>query len=78
MCSPQKIVQRIRSSTAREIFLACPEVRKQLWVGEIWRKGFFISTVGQHGNESVIKKYIENQGTEVEHEHLHKEHLNLL
>ncbi len=77
MYSPQKIVQRIKSITAREIFLACPEVKKQLWGGEFWTDGYFISTVGKHGNEDVIKKYIENQGAEVEYEQLHKEQLNL-
>jgi hypothetical protein len=33
--------------------------------------------VGKHGNEDVIKKYIKNQGAEVEYEQLHKEQLNL-
>lgn len=77
MLSPQKIVQRIKSITAREIFRACPEVKKQLWGGEFWTAGYFISTVGKHGNEDVIKKYIQNQGAEVEYEQLHKEQLNL-
>jgi REP element-mobilizing transposase RayT len=77
MYSPQKIVQRIKSITAREIFLACPEVKKQLWGGEFWTAGYFISTVGKHGNEDVIKKYIQKQGAEVEYEQLHKEQLNL-
>ena len=70
MLSPKRIVQIIKSITAREIFRACPEVKKQLWGGEFWTDGYFISTVGQHGNESVIKKYIQNQGTEVEYERL--------
>ena len=77
MLSPKRIVQIIKSITAREIFRACPEVKKQLWGGEFWTDGYFISTVGQHGNESVIKKYIQNQGAEVEYEQLHKEQLNL-
>ena len=77
MLSPKRIVQIIKSITGREIFRECPEVKKQLWGGEFWTDGYFISTVGQHGNESVIKKYIQNQGTEVEYEQLHKEQLNL-
>jgi putative transposase len=75
--SPQKIVQRIKSITAREIFRACPEVKKQLWGGEFWTDGYFISTVGKHGNEDVIKKYIQNQGEGVEYERLYEEQLNL-
>jgi REP element-mobilizing transposase RayT len=77
MLSPKRIVQIIKSITAREIFQACPEVKKQLWGGEFWTDGYFVSTVGKHGNEDVIKKYIRNQGAEVEYEQLHKEQLNL-
>ena len=75
--SPKKIVQTIKSITAREIFAACPEVKKQLWGGEFWTDGYFISTVGKHGNEDVIKKYIQSQGEEVEYERLYEEQLNL-
>ncbi len=75
--SPKKIVQTIKSITAREIFAACPEVKRQLWGGQFWTDGYFISTVGKHGNEDVIKKYIQNQGEEVEYERLYEEQLNL-
>jgi putative transposase len=75
--SPKKIVQIIKSVTAREIFRACPEVKKQLWGGEFWTDGYFVSTVGKHGNEDVIKKYIQSQGEEVEYERLYEEQLNL-
>jgi REP element-mobilizing transposase RayT len=77
MYSPKKIVQTIKSITAREIFAACPEVKKQLWGGEFWTDGYFMSTVGKHGNEDVIRKYIQNQGGEVEYERLYEEQLNL-
>jgi REP element-mobilizing transposase RayT len=77
MYSPRKIVQLIKSITAREIFRACPEVKKQLWGGEFWTDGYFISTVGKHGNEDVIKKYIQGQGAESEYEQLYEEQLNL-
>jgi len=60
--SPKKIVQIIKSVTAREIFLLCPEVKKKLWGGEFWSDGNFVSTVGQHCNEQSIKKYIKDQG----------------
>jgi len=33
--SPKKIVQIIKSITAREIFRLCPEVKKKLWGGEL-------------------------------------------
>jgi putative transposase len=75
--SPQRIVQTIKSITAREILRACPEVKKKLWGGEFWTDGYFISTVGKHGNESVIKQYIQNQGAESHYERLYEEQLKL-
>jgi REP element-mobilizing transposase RayT len=75
--SPKRIVQLIKSITAREIFAACPDVKKQLWGGEFWSDGYFISTVGKHGNEDVIKRYIQGQGTESQYERLYEEQLNL-
>lgn len=62
MMSPKKIVQLIKSLTAREIFKSCPEVKKQLWGGQLWTDGYFISTVGAHGNEEMIKNYVQQQG----------------
>ena len=66
MYSPKKLVQIIKSITAREILGACPEVKKYLWGGEFWTDGYFISTVGQHGNEQTIQQYIKQQGSRVE------------
>ncbi len=60
--SPKKIVQTIKSITAREIFRHLPEVKRQLWGGEFWSDGYFISTVGAHGTEQMIKQYIKEQG----------------
>jgi putative transposase len=60
--SPTKIVRTIKSITAKEIFRQMPEVKKQLWGGEFWSDGYFISTVGAHGSEEMIKQYVKNQG----------------
>jgi REP element-mobilizing transposase RayT len=60
--SPKKIVQTIKSITAREIFRQLPEVKQELWGGEFWSDGYFISTVGAHGSEEMIKRYIKEQG----------------
>ena len=62
MMSPKKIVQIIKSLTAREIFKSCPEVKKYLWGGAFWSEGYFVSTVGAHGNEQMIKNYVQQQG----------------
>ena len=62
MYSPKQMVQIIKSITAREIFKACPEVKKYLWGGKFWSEGYFVSTVGAHGNEQMIKNYVQQQG----------------
>lgn len=64
MMQPNRIVQIIKSITAREIFKRHPEVRKQLWGGNIWTSGYYVNTVGRYGNEEVIKKYVKEQGRE--------------
>jgi len=75
--SPTKIVQTLKSLTARHVFARAPEVKKQLWGGELWGKGYFMTTVGQHGNEQVIATYIRKQGQEQEYKQLHKQPLQL-
>lgn len=72
--SPKKIVQTIKSITAREIFKRLPEVKKQLWGGEFWTSGYFISTVGKHGNEDMISNYVKKQGqADKSYHRLHKQ-----
>ncbi len=61
--SPTKIVRTIKSITAKEIFKQLPKVKEQLWGGEFWSNGYFISTVGAHGTEEMIKQYVKNQGS---------------
>ena len=60
--SPSRVVQVIKSITAKEIFKHHPEVKKLLWGGKFWTSGFYLSTVGQYGNETIIKKYVKDQG----------------
>ncbi len=62
MYSVKQVVQMIKSLTAREIFRRCPDVRKILWGGEFWSDGYFASTVGKHGDEAMISKYVKGQG----------------
>jgi len=71
--SPAKIVQTIKSITAKKIFEACPDVKKALWGGEFWTRGYYIGTVGEHGDEQVITRYVKNQGRKPEdYEKIHE------
>ena len=60
--STTRLVTIIKSIIAREIFQKHTEVKKQLWGGEFWSDGYFVSTVSKYGNEEVIKNYVISQG----------------
>ena len=62
--SPTEVVTKIKSITAREIFKRMPEVKKELWGGEFWSSGYYISTVGKYGSEKRVALYVKNQGQE--------------
>ena len=70
--SPTKITRIIKSITGREIFKRAPEVKKKLWGGQFWSKGFYLSTVGKYGNENMIARYVKNQGLEKDYKSLYK------
>ena len=70
--SVSKLVRQVKSLTARHIFSRCPHVKKQLWGGEFWSDGFFACTVGKHGDETMIGKYVRDQGKT--YEQLHSDH----
>jgi putative transposase len=71
--SVTKLVTMIKSLTAREIFKKCPGVKKKLWGGEFWSDGYYASTVGKHGNEGMVKKYVEAQGIDYSSLHINNQ-----
>lgn len=75
--SPSEVVRVVKSITGREIFRLHPEVKTMLWGGHIWSSGYYINTVGQHGTEEVIKRYIESQGRVNEYEKVYSNQLKL-
>ena len=77
MYSPTKLVKMIKSITARKIFANKPQVKKQLWGGEFWSKGYYIGTVGKHASEDVIAKYVKDQGRDKEYTQLHAQQIKL-
>jgi len=64
--SPSRVMQIIKSITARKIFKEYPEIRKQLWGGELWSDGGYIGTVGDGTTSDIIKNYVQNQGNQEE------------
>jgi putative transposase len=57
-----RIVQIIKSITAREIFAKHKEIKTMLWGGNLWTSGFYANTVGQYGSEEMIRSYVKSQG----------------
>ena len=60
--SPSRVIQIVKSITARELFKNFPQIKKELWGGEFWNDGGYIGTVGEGTNGDIIRKYIKNQG----------------
>jgi len=75
--SPTKIIRIVKSITAKEIFKKHPEVKSKLWGGEFWSKGFYVNTVGRHGDESTIQDYVKSQGKEKEYKRIHTQQLSM-
>ena len=60
--SPGQIAWIFKSITAREVFRAKPEVKKELRGGEFWTDGYYVATVGERGDWKTVERYIEKQG----------------
>ncbi len=60
--STGEIVRIYKSITAREVFRQIPEVKRELWGGEFWSDGYYVGTVGERGNWSVVEKYVREHG----------------
>ena len=56
------VVRIFKSITARQLFKQFPELRKELWGGELWSDGYYFSTISESGNLQTIMNYVENQG----------------
>ncbi len=57
-----QFVRLFKSITAKQVFLKFPELKKELWGGEFWTDGYYVATVGERGNWSVVERYVKNQG----------------
>ena len=58
-----KVIGIIKTNTSRGMKTEIPFLKQVYWGTDgIWSDGYFVSTVGI--NESVIRKYINNQGQE--------------
>jgi len=65
-CKPQlklsDAIKVLKGNTARWLFIAHPEIKKQLWGGHLWNPSYFVATVSDRTFEQV-KAYINSQKT---------------
>ena len=59
--APAKLIQTIKSITARELFRKYPEIKQFLWGGALWAIGYYVRTVSDGPLDKVIKKYVNEQ-----------------
>ena len=77
MYSPKKVIQIVKSITAREIFKRAPEVKRKLWGGKFWTDGYYVNTVSRNGSEETVRKYVKEQGIEEEYQQLYGQQLEM-
>ena len=76
--APCRVAEILKSLSAKQVFMHHPEVKKELWGGEFWGDGYYVGTVGCDVTESVVKRYIENQGKLTKHKKLESVQISLL
>lgn len=54
------IVKYLKGITGRKLYEQFPEIRFQLWNGELWNHSYYCETIGSVSEEN-IKRYIERQ-----------------
>jgi putative transposase len=58
---PARIVQILKSLSARGLFAEFPHLRRKLWGGRLWEDGYFVRSVGDQVTAEVIRRSIRSQ-----------------
>jgi putative transposase len=56
--APSKLIQIVKSITAREAFIRFPSIKRLLWGGALWERGYFVMTSGKGTTDEMIRRYI--------------------
>ena len=59
--SPAHLLQVIKSITAREVFKRFPGIKRFLWGGALWERGYFVMSSGTGTTDEMIRQYIKDQ-----------------
>jgi putative transposase len=59
--APARIVQILKSISARELFARFPRLRRRLWGGQLGEDGYFVRSVGDAVTAEIIRRSIRYQ-----------------
>jgi REP element-mobilizing transposase RayT len=74
--SVSDVVKLIKSITAKRLFEKHPEVKRFLWGSNFWTMGYYVNTVGQYGNLTMLQNYVKKQGHK-DYKQVHHQTLSL-
>ena len=76
--APSRVMQIIKSISAREFFRRYPAIkRRYFWGGKLWTQSYFVETIG-NANEEVIRQYVREQLEEMDKKETKSKQLSLL
>ena len=64
--APSEVMHILKGNTSRQLRLVFPFL-KTIIRDSLWADGYYVATVGEKGNWSVVEAYVKNQGTDVSH-----------
>jgi putative transposase len=59
--APAEIIQKVKSITARKVFERFPGIKRFLWGGALWGRGYFVMSSGTGTTDEMIRQYIKEQ-----------------
>jgi putative transposase len=62
--APAKVMNVLKSITARELYAEFPRLRRSHWGGKLWADGYYVGPAGDHVTSDLIEQYIEYQESE--------------
>ncbi len=64
-CPPRdasaKVMNVLKSITARELYAEFPRLRQSHWGSKLWATGYYVESAGDHVTSDLIERYIEYQ-----------------
>lgn len=60
--APSYIVKMLKGISGRWLMMKYPELKQQLWKGNLWNSSFYLETIGSV-SEDAVQMYIERQKT---------------